>query len=135
MELQFKVNQNIPTVFEYLSDMDKFASIHPIISKIIKTGNNEYKVYETLKFGIIPLPFVYPVEIKADKINNTITMNATVFKLTKIELKFFLSEFEDKALVKELITFNTPLPIKPILKNIFIKQHNLLFENMNNLKL
>ena len=134
MELQFKVKKDLNTVYNYLSNMDKFSSIHPIIYKITNTGNYSYKVYETLKFGFVPFSFTYPVTIKEDKTNKVITMYAIVFKLIKIKLKFSLTQGIEYTHIQEQIRFNTILPIKFILEKLFKKQHQALFENLDNLE-
>ena len=65
MVLKFKLKKTLPFIFKYLSDMEKFTSVHPLISKIDKKGTNSYPVHETLKFGFIPFSFTYPVIIEA----------------------------------------------------------------------
>src|SRR5690606_40899548 len=47
-------------VFDYLTDMQKFVLVHPVISKIDSTGQESYLVHETLKFGFVPFSFTYP---------------------------------------------------------------------------
>lgn len=131
MVLNFEVNKKLETVYEYLSDMDKFSSVHPIISKIESKGDESYKVYETLKFWVFPFRFTYPVKIYCDKDSNKVTMKATVFKLTKIELNFSLSESQGVTTVQEIINFDTPLPIKGFLKKVFTEQHQQLFKNIS----
>ncbi len=134
MELDFQVHQNINTVYAYLTDMDKFTAIHPIISKIVKTGDQSYKVHETLKFGFIPFPFTYPITLQKNESNKTVSIYATVFRLVKIELHFKLAEREHLTEVRENIKFNTILPIKFLLRKVFKEQHELLFSNLNKLQ-
>ena len=57
MNLIFRVNKPIDTVFDYLTDMQKFVSVHPLISKIDDLSGNNYLVHETLKVGFIPFSF------------------------------------------------------------------------------
>jgi carbon monoxide dehydrogenase subunit G len=61
MKLSFKIHNNIDLIFGYLTNMQKFVSVHPVISKIDNTSNKNYLVDETLKFGFIPFSFTYPV--------------------------------------------------------------------------
>ena len=51
MKLSFKIHKNIDLVFDYLTDMQKFVSVHPVIFKIENTSAKSYLVHETLKFG------------------------------------------------------------------------------------
>lgn len=130
MKLSFRVHKNIDFIFDYLTDMQKFSSVHPVISKIENTRNESYLVYETLKFGFIPLSFTYPVIIKKNTVAKTVTILATVFKITKIEMKFALCADNDFTIIDEEIYFTSPLPVTFIMQRIFKKQHSQLFKNI-----
>lgn len=67
MTLEFKVNKSANAVFEYLSDMQKFVSVHPIIYKIDPLGEEKYLVFEKLKLLFIPWDFTYIVKLDANK--------------------------------------------------------------------
>lgn len=114
--------------------MQKFVSVHPVIYQIDHRGNENYLVYETLKFGFVPFSFKYPVSIQKNENNQKVTMQATVFKLTRIEMKFTLKSDHNFTLIDEEISFKSPLPLKPIMKSIFKKQHALLFKNIEQKK-
>lgn len=64
MNLIFKIDQTTEIVFDYLTDMQKFVSVHAVISKIDRVSENNYLVHETLKVGFIPFSFTYPVFIE-----------------------------------------------------------------------
>lgn len=134
MKLSFKLKKSIDIVFDYLVDMQKFASAHPVITKIAKIKDNNYLVYETLKFGFISFSFTYPVTIDSNLIENKVIMRAVVMKFTKIEMIFVLKSdvaFPNEfTIIEEDITFKSPLPIKSIMENIFRKQHTQLFRNI-----
>ena len=130
MKLSFRAHKNLEFVFDYLTDMQKFASVHPVISQIDNIGNESYLVHETLKFGFIPFSFTYPVKIEKSTQNKTVNIQATVFKLTKIEMKFILKGDNDYTIIDEEILFKSPLPITFIMEGIFKKQHNQLFKNI-----
>ena len=117
-------------VFDFLTDMQKFVSVHPVISQIDHIGNESYLVHETLKFGVIPFSFTYPVTIEKCALNKTVTIRANVFKLTKIEMKFVLKADNGYTIIDEEILFKSPLPIKFIMEGIFKKQHDQLFKNI-----
>ena len=130
MDLLFKLNKPPDLIFDYLTDMQKFVSVHPVISKIDKTGIESYLVYETLKFGFIPFSFTYPVTIEKNTIDKVVVIRATVMKMTKIEMKFVLKTDNDHTIIEENIQFRSPLPIKFIMQSIFRKQHKQLFKNI-----
>lgn len=131
MKLTFTLYKSPDFIFEYLTDMDKFASIHPVITKIEKTGENKFLVYETLKLGFIPFSFTYPVTIESNTPNKTVTIKAIVMKMTHIEMKFSIREEGELTIVDELISFKSILPIKGVMEKIFREQHTLLFQNMD----
>ncbi len=130
MTLSFRVKKRIDDVFGYLTDMQKYVSVHPVIFQIDKTGNGSYLVHETLKFLFIPFSFTYPVTIESSDLNKTVVMRATVFKLTKIEMQFVLKAENDYTIIEENILFKSPLPVKFIMEGIFRKQHHQLFKNI-----
>ena len=130
MKLSFKLKKTSEFIFDYLTDMQKFVSVHPLISKIDKTGNNSYLVHETLKLGIIPFSFTYPITIEKNILDKVVIIRATVFKLTKVELKFILKADSNCTSVEEHIQFKSPLPVKFIMQSIFRKQHSQLFKNI-----
>jgi carbon monoxide dehydrogenase subunit G len=130
MELTFKIKKSPDYIFDYLTNMQKFVIVHPVITKIHKNNDDSYLVYETLKLGFIPFSFTYTVTIDSLLTNNTVIMRATIMKLTKIEMKFVLKQDNDFTIVEENILFKSPLPIKSVMQNIFKKQHQQLFKNI-----
>lgn len=130
MKLSFRLNKDLNHIFEYLTDMQKFVSVHPVIFQIDSLGNDHYLVHETLKFGFVPFSFTYPVTIEKSITDKIVIIRATVFKLTKIEMKFILKADKDYTIIDEEIQFKSPLPVKFIMKSIFKKQHTQLFKNI-----
>lgn len=130
MNLIFKVHQASEIIFDCLTDMQKFVSVHPVISKIDRLSEKNYLVYETLKFGFISFTFTYPVTIEQDFDQKQVLIKATVMKITKIEMSFKLRQEKGFAIVNESILFKSPLPVKFIMQNIFKKHHNKLFKNI-----
>ena len=130
MKLSIRIHKKSDLIFDYLTDMQKFVSVHPVISKIDNTSDKNYLVHETLKFGFIPLSFTYPVPFEKNAIDKTVIIRATVFKLTKIEMKFVLKADNDYTIIDEEIKFKSPLPVKFIMESIFKKQHDQLFKNI-----
>lgn len=130
MKLKFIVNKPISNVITYLIDNNKFASVHPVITKLEPKGNDNYLVYETLKIGFIPFSFTYPVVIKSDTQKGIVTYKAIVKKMVQIEMHFQLSTSGKQTIIEETTTFKSILPVKFIMSKIFIKQHNLLFKNI-----
>jgi carbon monoxide dehydrogenase subunit G len=133
MELRFEVNKPMHIVFDYLSDMQKFVSIHPVIHKIEDKGNNTYLVHETLKIGFIPFSFKYPASIECSKEENLVKIKATVMKFTKVEMHFKIESQSNLSVVNEVVNFYSIFPVKFAMRRIFKKQHGILFKNMDKL--
>lgn len=126
MILDHKIKKSADVVFDYLTDMKKFAAVHPIIYKMDDLGNGNYKVYEKLGF----ISFTYSATVKGDSQNKTVNIKAVVMKITHVEMNFVIKSEDDYSIIHETVDFRTPLSIKGILKNIFTKQHKLLFLNI-----
>ena len=130
MKLTFRIKKNSDFIFDYLTDMQKFATVHPLISQIDSTANESYLVHETLTFGFIPFSFTYPVTLEKNVSDKIVVIRATVFKLTKIEMKFVLKADGHYTIIDEEIHFKSLLPVKFMTQNIFKKQHMQLFKNI-----
>lgn len=130
MNLSYRLKKSPQFIFDYLTDMQKFTAIHPVISQIDKISEENYLVHETLQIGFIPFSFTYPVSIEKNEINHSVIIRAIVFRLTKIEMKFTLKADGDFTIVEEEIQFKSPLPIKFMMERIFRKQHQQFFKNM-----
>jgi carbon monoxide dehydrogenase subunit G len=130
MQLRHTVTKKADVVFEYLTDMQKFVAVHPVIFKIDKIKENSFLAHEKLSFGIVNIKFNYPFTIEKNKAENEIIMRATVMKLILIEIRINLIETEEFTTIEEKIIFKSILPVKFMLQSIFIKQHKLLFKNI-----
>lgn len=58
-QLTFKIQKDAQTVLSYLTDTQKFVSVHPLIYKMKELNKNKYKVYESVKLGIFTYRFTY----------------------------------------------------------------------------
>lgn len=134
MHLQFKLNKPIQEVFNCLSTADSFVKVHPLIFDMKPLPNGGYLVHEKLKIGFIKLNFTYPCTIESNPLSNTIKMKAVVKKIVHIQIVFKLSTQNGITVIDENTTFNSMLPVAPIMKSIFKKQHQLLFINIENNK-
>lgn len=130
MNLEFYIQKPIDTVFSFLLDMKKFESAHPVITKIDHISDNKYLIHETLKFAFIPFSFTYPATVLGNPSQNQVVMEAVVMKLVNVRIEFNLLEENETTIIKEEIQFKSILPVHPILKGGFKKQHKRLFENI-----
>ncbi|RZK43330.1 MAG: SRPBCC family protein [Pedobacter sp.] len=131
MTLHFLVHLPLNTVFENLTDMQRYVSYHPVITQIDRTGTYTYLVHETLKFGPLPISFTYPVKLERDNTTKKVIFKAQVMKINHITMAFELVEKDGLTHITETITFKTPLPVRSLMGKIFKAQHTQLFENMD----
>jgi carbon monoxide dehydrogenase subunit G len=130
-ELKFRIYKDKNTIIHYLTDADKFVSVHPLIYKMENSGKNRYKVFEKVDFGFIPYRFTYYALITHDI--DHVKIVATVMGITKISMVFTFLEEGGLTIIKEKITVKSPLPIKNYMVELFRKQHQILFSNIEKL--
>jgi carbon monoxide dehydrogenase subunit G len=131
MKLYFKIQKSIEEVYDYLTDMQKFQSIHPIIHRIDALGQEKYLIHERLPLGIFTIPFTYPMTLETNPSENQVKMKATVFGLVKIVLFFTLSTNQNYTFIDEDIKFTSIWPMGFFLKSTFKKHHHRMFKNLS----
>jgi len=130
MEFRFEVHNTAEEVFRYLSDMPSFVSVHPLIYRIKPLANGTHLIHEKLKLGPIPYKFTYPVVVHADAAKGEVQMFATIKKMIFVKLEFKIRSEGEITIVEEKASVRSVLPVKPILKLVFARQHKRMFENM-----
>ena len=128
MTLQFEVNKPLSVVFDYLTNMQRFVEVHPVIYKIDTIAPHSYRMYETLKLLFLPISFSYPATVSVEK--ERIIMQAVVYKVVRIRLQFDLKSSEKGTIIDEMIDFDTFLPVRFFMSLIFKKNHQALFERI-----
>jgi carbon monoxide dehydrogenase subunit G len=128
MTLQFEVNKPLAVVFEYLTNMQRFVEVHPVIYKIDTIAPYSYRMHETLKLLFLPISFSYPATVEVEK--EHIVMKAVVYKIVHIMIQFDLKASEKGTIIDETIDFDTFLPIKFFMSAMFKKVHRALFERI-----
>lgn len=132
MILEFKSELPELEVFAYLSDMQKFCSIHPVIYKITPTNKKDnFLIYETLKFALIPFSFNYPAQIISNYETKYVRMQARIFKMVNIHLTFEIKSRSGHTHITELVEVHSIFPIKWLVYRIPRTQHTTMFENIN----
>jgi carbon monoxide dehydrogenase subunit G len=134
MKLTFTVNQPLPVVFDYLADMQKFVTVHPVITRIEPGLNsNNYKINETLRMGPIPLRFTYSATVNALE-KEQVVMHVAELKGVTLNIRFDLAATPNGTSIQEEIVIHTFQPLRQLLQVIFRKQHNKLFRNIDSMR-
>jgi len=130
MKLFFQLHTSPEVVFPYLSDMDLFASVHPVISKMVSTGTNQFMAFETMNMGPIPFSFSYPTVVHHNLTKGVIEMQAVIFKMTTMEISFNLSAQNGVTTIEEDIQIKSIWPLKSLIFGLVKTQHAKLFKNI-----
>lgn len=133
MHLTFTLHQPANLVFEYLTDMHLFASVHPVITSIIPTGTNQYVVHETLRVAFLPVSFTYPVLVESDRATNRVIMQAHIMGLVTMRMNFTIRAEGSLTILEEIIDVNAPAPLRSVIQSIVKKQHDLLIKAIDSL--
>ena len=128
IHLQFQVPQPLPMVHLCLSDMRRFAEVHPVMERALPLGPDRFRMIERLPLLFLKVRFSYPAVVKSTSDPPTVTMDATVMRLARIHLAFRLFPEGNGTRVEEHATISSPLPVHRAMRKAFQKYHPLLFE-------
>ncbi len=67
-------------VFQTLSDMRKFAEVHPVIYAVEQLSLREYLFYERIKFLSVPFSFSYRATVEILAIDKSVYISSEVRK-------------------------------------------------------
>ena len=129
-KLTFKSDKDIPTIKKYLTETNKFVSVHPLIYKMTDLSDDNYKIYEKVKVGFLTYTFSYYTKIT--QIDDSLRINASVMGLTRFTMQFNFHKEGNRTIINEELTIQSILPIKNFLTNLIAKQHQEMFKNIDN---
>jgi carbon monoxide dehydrogenase subunit G len=127
-KLTFKIKRDVSTIMDHLTNAEKFVSVHPLIYKMKRLGENKYKVYEKIDVGNIPYRFTYKAFITQNK--DSVQIDASVMGITNISVHFTFLEEGDFTLITEKLVVKSILPVKHFLHKLFEKQHQIMFNTI-----
>lgn len=130
-EFIFKVNKDIFTIKQQLTNAEKFVLVHPLIYKMTDLGENEYKVFEKIKLGILTFRFTYKASITDEK--NSVKIVATVLGMATISMSFTFQHEDKVTVVKERLIIKSLLPINNYMNRLIEKQHRIMFANIQSM--
>jgi len=131
--LQFLCSKAPASVLAMLSDMQRFAAVHPIIQRIEPMGGDRYRVHETVRFGPFPYSFTYPVVRTVDTGSPRVRIQATIQGMTTLDMAFLVTPHGSGSRITEIVEVRSPLPIKGYLLRLVREQHTQLFRNFDEL--
>ncbi|MCC5936976.1 MAG: SRPBCC family protein [Lunatimonas sp.] len=127
-KLQFIVHRDRIAVMNYLTDPDRFVSVHPLIYQMTALPGGDYLVREKVSLGLFPYRFSYTASISA--FPDEIHISASVMGLTHINMLFRFETASGSTQVTEKLKIESVLPITNFMASFFEKQHRQLFDNI-----
>jgi carbon monoxide dehydrogenase subunit G len=126
--LRFIVHADRVAVMNYLTDPDKFVSVHPLIYQINAFPGGDFLVREKVSLGLFTYRFSYTASIRP--FPDEIHIRASVMGLTHINMLFHFETASGSTQVTEELKIESVLPITNFMASFFEKQHRQLFENI-----
>lgn len=133
MILNHSIAKPIEAVYSCLSEMDKFAEVHPVVYKAEKIGETEYRFYEKIKFVFIPFDFTYKVNLTSTVPNNYVEMESNVQKGVHLQLKFSLQTKNNVTEVEETIIIKANPLVRLVFQSVIKRVHKKLFKHISEL--
>jgi len=127
-KLQFIVHADRVTVMNYLTEPDKFVSVHPLIYQMTSLPEGDFLVREKIPLGLFPYRFSYTASISA--FPDEIHISASVMGLTHVNMLFRFETASGSTQVTEDLKIESVLPITNFMASFFEKQHRQLFDNI-----
>lgn len=132
MKLTFSINKEIIAVMDFLTQPEKFVSVHPLIYKLELLRDGSYKVYEKVNKGMFSYAFTYNALISKKDQENEVLILVNVKSLVKIKMLFKLHSLGNFTQIEELVEIETFLPVKKMMFRLLETQHQVLFKNIEN---
>lgn len=110
-------------VYEHLSDLNKFASVHPYMTSVSMIGSkagtvNEYRIEETFRIGRIPCyKPSYKIQV-TEPVQGQLHYYSNVKWNIHLDIDFHFSETEEQLLLvtEQIMVKGNPLIVFPFLR-------------------
>jgi hypothetical protein len=129
--LKVKIQAPQEKLYPYFLDFQKFGALHPLITKVTKTGINTFHINESvLLLGFIPMKPVYSVEVTEE--NGAILYHSNVKKGVDLKIRITFDEDHNSGLttITETIHVNAIRLVAIILLKTMKTAHAALFDNL-----
>lgn len=129
--LKTEINAPKEKLYAYFLDFEKFGNLHPLITKVTKTGINTFHINESvLLLGFIPMKPTYSVEVTEH--NGMIIYNSNVKK--GVDLNILITFEEDLqagvTTVTETVNIKAIRLIALVLLKTMKTAHSQLFDKL-----
>jgi hypothetical protein len=110
--VEIQLPNGIEQAFDLVTDLEQYPSIHPLITKVERTGPNEYLCHETTRVFMVPYNFCYAVSVSTDQRTGETRMDTEVIKGVNLRLTFSKSA---NGTLTDRIEVSGPLLVRKIL--------------------
>lgn len=134
LTLNARIKAPVKTLYPYFVEFEKFGALHPLMTKITKTGENTFFVNESvLLLGFIPMKPSYTAKV-IEKDGSVIYIS-NVRKGVDLEIRFTFSEDPESGitLITEEVDVAANRIIAKILLNTIEKAHLEIFRKLEQL--
>lgn len=126
--LHFTLQKEKAFIATFLTDPERFVSVHPLIYRMEPLGDGQFKVFEQVMLGPLPIRFTYKAEISEKQ--NAIFIRAVVMRLTNISMTFRFESSGNSTTVIEDVDISSPLPIRRFMEKLIAEQHQIMFQTI-----
>jgi carbon monoxide dehydrogenase subunit G len=130
IQIDHTIQAPASVVWLYLSDLNKFAEVHPIICKVDTYGGGAYRLYEKLPLGPFSFRFSYPVRVTLDSKESIIRYESTVLGIAQLDMRFHIVDRGDHSVTHEVVEIRSRLPVERYTAGECRKYHSMVFANM-----
>ena len=128
--LDHHIPRPVDEVYPYLSDIERFVSMHPVIYKCEHKGGTDHVLYERLRVLGIGISFSYPVCIQESIPNERVVMFSEFIKGVNLRLVFDLTCNGETTTIKETILFKGPFFVRPMFMRLLARMHSEMMTNI-----
>lgn len=126
--LTFTSTARASQIQAFLSEPEKFVSVHPLIFRMEALPNGRFRVFERVAIGPIAQRFTYPATIEV--VDGRVELRARVMGMVRVEMIFSFTEQPKRTLLREDVEIRTLLPIKRFMRWLIREQHAVMFANI-----
>ncbi len=130
IQIDHTIQAPASVVWSYLSDLNKFAEVHPIICKVDTLGDGAYRLYEKLPLGPFSFRFSYPVQVTLDPKESIIRYQSTVLGIAQLDMRFHIVDRDDYSVTHEVVEIRSRLPVERYTADECRKYHSIVFANI-----
>jgi carbon monoxide dehydrogenase subunit G len=134
MQLEFFLDQSPDVILRCLTQREHFVKTHPLIVDLQAVGEAEFRIKERMLYSVYPLYFTYNATIVSRDQNKQVWMNALIFGLINLSMKFQIVPEVKGTRVIENIEIKGFFLFRWVLSKVLRSQHQLWMQSIEKYK-